>query len=1178
MIVNVDGYGEIDFPDSMTPDQVHEVLRRKFAQPQLKTAPVNPQEIDQPISAPGRYTMGGPQGGLAQGAEAALGYAPTALRVAGGLVPGLGFGGAGEYLARAAEVGTGQRAPSEMTDNLGRAMLAQEAVNRIIPKPAQTLGGALLKGAGTGAAVSTVAPLVEQGQLPSATQLGVGTILGGLLGGAGYKLEQVLASRAATAQLAGELSDRLGREVPREPKALSDALDEVHGMEAQAAQALYPPPDLSPNMGPVPGPQVRPPAPVHAPLPENAGAALFPTPALQPTPQEVAAQAQQEQLLASVQQGVTRPAPELPAQAVPGVPQAGGALARLPGGEVLPPVQELMRTPGPQDASLLALAQRSLSPQGTPPPVPESGTATTLRMAMEAIRSEKGAVTLRSGAIPPLKSDIESMANRLVQQGIPQDAALEQAGNIRLDKALEGIPDTEQLRRLQQDVIQSNLPLMDYARRGVRPEEVTKEAALKLGMTEDVLLKRARAQSLNAEQILAAGYVADRSAYKLMGTMQAVQQGQGSIGDFTEALAKHVAVMEQYSGSVAEAGRALGILRKQREGQIAASQAIQDLFGKKVLPEDIQAKLGDLITRNPTMFNKTLQDMRQATTLDKFYEVWMNGLLSGPQTHAVNVLSNAVTDMWRVAESGVSGIADAARIAVSGGPRERFTGEALADVHGQVMGLNDAVRAALAGWRERPPEVGKVEFRHAIEGPLGQMVRTPSRALEAADQFWKTLSYRGALQAGAYRQAATEGLTGAERTQRIAELVSNPPDALMAAASKESLYRTFRQEPGPATQAFMRLRNQVPGMRYIVPFVNTPTNIAKFGIERSPLTFLRPGFYQAVKQGGGQATDEMTKAVLGSGLLGIGAYLAANGILTGGGPQDPAERQARYTSGWQPYSVKVGDQYVSYGRIEPLSIVFGLGADFAEIADQMALEKEDASAALALFPALQRNLTNKTFLKGITDFVEMYNDSGRFFQSWLQSTVGSAVPTGVATAARAMDPTMRRPEGMLEGLRSRIPGQSDQIPPLRDIWGQPSVRVGSFGELLLSPIRRSIDPNDFPTHELLRLQPLAEEQGIAMLPGSPAKQLTIKGKKLEMTREEYDAYVEASGKLARGMWESVVSAPSYHQIPDEAKVKLADQVFTRARDAARKLTLVRTLQTRPNTLRQLFEQGIQVPQ
>ena len=37
------------------------------------------------------------------------------------------------------------------------------------------------------------------------------------------------------------------------------------------------------------------------------------------------------------------------------------------------------------------------------------------------------------------------------------------------------------------------------------------------------------------------------------------------------------------------------------------------------------------------------------------------------------------------------------------------------------------------------------------------------------------------------------------------------------------------------------------------------------------------------------------------------AGLAAAGYITGAGPSDPALKQYKYNTGWQPYSIKVGD-------------------------------------------------------------------------------------------------------------------------------------------------------------------------------------------------------------------------------------------------------------------------------
>ena len=57
----------------------------------------------------------------------------------------------------------------------------------------------------------------------------------------------------------------------------------------------------------------------------------------------------------------------------------------------------------------------------------------------------------------------------------------------------------------------------------------------------------------------------------------------------------------------------------------------------------------------------------------------------------------------------------------------------------------------------------------------------------------------------------------------------------------------------------------------------------------------------------------------------------------------------------------------------------------------------------------------------------------------------SVVPAGVATIERQTDPWLREANGMLETLRSRTPGLSDDLAPVRDLWGRPRSYESGIG-------------------------------------------------------------------------------------------------------------------------------------
>ena len=49
--------------------------------------------------------------------------------------------------------------------------------------------------------------------------------------------------------------------------------------------------------------------------------------------------------------------------------------------------------------------------------------------------------------------------------------------------------------------------------------------------------------------------------------------------------------------------------------------------------------------------------------------------------------------------------------------------------------------------------------------------------------------------------------------------------------------------------------------------------------------------------------------------------------------ENPAQLgNAKRAAGWQPYSIKLGDTYYSYQRIEPVAKVIGLAVDLIELA------------------------------------------------------------------------------------------------------------------------------------------------------------------------------------------------------------------------------------------------------
>ena len=126
------------------------------------------------------------------------------------------------------------------------------------------------------------------------------------------------------------------------------------------------------------------------------------------------------------------------------------------------------------------------------------------------------------------------------------------------------------------------------------------------------------------------------------------------------------------------------------------------------------------------------------------------------------------------------------------------------------------------------------------------------------------------------------------------------------------------------------------------------------------------------------------------------------GIITGGGPSDYKERKRLMDEKkWQPYSIKIGDEYYPIGRLDPFSQIAALAADFQYLTNELAqIELNDAerrkAGRLARFVAtnmaqnLVRMITDKTYLKSMGEIVDtLYSPRGDIVEK--TATAGARV-------------------------------------------------------------------------------------------------------------------------------------------------------------------------------------------
>ena len=675
---------------------------------------------------------------------------------------------------------------------------------------------------------------------------------------------------------------------------------------------------------------------------------------------------------------------------------------------------------------------------------------------------------------------------------------------------------------------------VDKARRGVRAFKEIELDAEQLNAW-DILSSRRAGEPLNAEQSVAARNLWAASGRKLteVAKLAADDPSESNLFMFRKMMGVHKAVQEEVIAARTETARALASWRIPTGGTAEQFRDISDLIegvgGKDLTREMAQRIAGLAEAGEHGAIDAFIEKGVWARSRDAMLEAWINGLLSGPKTHLVNAISNTTVVFQQMYERGV-----AAKI---GNGVE--AGEAIAQFSGLVSGLRDAVRYSAKTFRTGQSGfgLGKVElpreraisseaFRMASDtwtgravDTMGAAVNLPVRALGAADEFFKTIGYRMELHAQALRMAAGEVNSGKLPKEmlkdRIAEIIEKPPEGIRLAAVDAATYQTFTNTPGPLAKQLSQIAHEYPGVRIVLPFIRTPANIMRYTFERTPIAPLMRHVRADLAAGGARRDLALARISTGTAGLLMTADLAMNGVVTGKGPDDPGEMATLRRAGWQPYSIKVGDRYFAYNRLDPVGMTFGLSAEMVEILRNS--DDPDATTEEALIAgvmAIANNAMSKTYLSGMSSVMEAISNPDMHGERWFQRLAGTVVPTGVAEIARIEDPVAREAYTMLDSIRRRTPGMSSDLPPRRDIWGRPisyESGLGSFYDTV-SPIYSSKDNPEPVDKELLRLESTVSK---------PAKKTSFDGATVNLERfpEAYSRYLELAGnELKHPAW------------------------------------------------------------
>ena len=454
----------------------------------------------------------------------------------------------------------------------------------------------------------------------------------------------------------------------------------------------------------------------------------------------------------------------------------------------------------------------------------------------------------------------------------------------------------------------------------------------------------------------------------------------------------------------------------------------------------------------------------------------------------------------------------------------------------------------------------ELHYRGLTKGLEGEAL-----AKYVSDGFDKTVTSGGhrfsedAVIKEAFTLAKEKGLTGKERSQFMREYKKanwNPENSALKEAFEVSNLSqgvaeeaTFTRPLGKFGKSVQDFAAAHPITQLFLPFVRTPTNIVKYFGQRGlgTLTFI-PGLGQIQQRNIAELASKdalvrsraLGRIATGQMMVSMAGVAALSGKVTGRGPTDEHERKLLMATGWQPYSIKFesaeGPFYLSYQRLDPFATFMGLVADWGDQAKRLdAHASEQLSTTLtALAVAVSNNVTNKTYLASLAQFIDAVNQPERRFTTWTKARIGSYVPSLVAqTAGQADDDqTMREIRGWFDGATNRLPGGQAMLEPKRNVLGETVDSVLAQTPMsAANPVTLSKVKGDRVFEELAQLN-----HGL-QAPGHVFGKVNLLDHKTEKGQTAFDRWQQLTGEVSAGgmtlreRLTELIDQPSYQNLP-----------------------------------------------
>ena len=557
------------------------------------------------------------------------------------------------------------------------------------------------------------------------------------------------------------------------------------------------------------------------------------------------------------------------------------------------------------------------------------------------------------------------------------------------------------------------------------------------------------------------------------------------------------------------------------------------------------------------------------TAAEKWNYWRYTSMLTNPVTHVRNTVGNTVQDGLRRVKNAVGVVMERVAVKDKAQRTKAFltnseSDKALKDYARELyeqdrnaaMGAGKYSETGASGVAREIQNARKMfGEKFAIGKAVQKIGDVNTAALEAEDLIFNR---------GAYVDSLAQALKAKGITYEMA--VDGKHDAAVEAARayavSEAAKATYRD-----SNAFSDFVSNLGKTGYkpadalvdaLLPFRRTPANILVRGtVDYSPLALVKA--FAQVKSGAdvSDVVDTLSSGLTGTGVLALGAYLAAEGLLHIKAGGDDREEDFLKASGYQDFALRLGDTSYTLDWLVPAAMPLFAGVALWNGWEENGGGFDDFLSAMG---GISDVILETSMLQSINSMIEnmSYADNKAWFilSSALTSYLSQAVPTIGGKIASAMDDTARKAytQGgksdaetdasyFVQSILRKVPGGREQLQPSIDLWGREISNGGAaerFFEAFVSPGFFSTADTSAVTKELQRL---AATQGSTVYPVKASRSFTVNGKTKYLTAEEYTEFAKDLGQTRYGILDKLLSDKRYKALSDADKADVIADVY-----------------------------------